>query len=294
MVDKTDRTKNQNGGGDESSDPEVPPRDVPADAEAHDARQHHHRAQRAVADAYEWVTDVALPWVWKHIIRSSNFWTAAATIVIAIATIVYTHYARKQWEEMERQSRQNRNAVEATQRAYVDALEAKVVHFEIGKPLEAQISYKNAGFTPARHLTVSAYEFLGQPNFFFSQELIVVQHLTPGCASPMEENAFKNRTEFGETLPAGIERVADVNVLFIENSRKKQDMEILSPLTIDESWDVIGLKKNWYIMLSISYYDQFGNCHTAAAPFVYWASDHNFHTVEEGWKAEDYQYEYPN
>jgi hypothetical protein len=30
----------------------------------------------------------------------SSFWTAAATIAIALATLVYTHYSRKQWEAM--------------------------------------------------------------------------------------------------------------------------------------------------------------------------------------------------
>lgn len=39
----------------------------------------------------------------KPVVGSSNVWIAVATIVIAISTIAYTRYARKQWDVMRRQ-----------------------------------------------------------------------------------------------------------------------------------------------------------------------------------------------
>ena len=57
-------------------------------------------AQRAIAIAYKWTVRVALPWIGRRIITNSNFWMAIATVVIAVATIAYTHYARQQWGVM--------------------------------------------------------------------------------------------------------------------------------------------------------------------------------------------------
>src|SRR6267378_5021106 len=42
---------------------------------------------------------------YKHVVvwfraRDDGFWTALATIVMAITTGIYTYYARKQWKEM--------------------------------------------------------------------------------------------------------------------------------------------------------------------------------------------------
>lgn len=49
--------------------------------------------------ARKWITLTAWPKL-KEILASSSFWTAAATVAIAVSTIVYTNYAKKQWIEM--------------------------------------------------------------------------------------------------------------------------------------------------------------------------------------------------
>jgi hypothetical protein len=52
-----------------------------------------------VAAAY---AGIAFRWS-KKALGSANFWIAVATIAMAVTTMVYTHYARKQWEAMDSQ-----------------------------------------------------------------------------------------------------------------------------------------------------------------------------------------------
>jgi hypothetical protein len=55
-------------------------------------------------------------WWWKWVSKafgSASFWTAAATVTIAIATIVHTHYARDQWDEMTKAPRATQDAAYA-------------------------------------------------------------------------------------------------------------------------------------------------------------------------------------
>jgi hypothetical protein len=54
------------------------------------------------ADSWSWKWfGWGIRWLGKAF-WSTSFWTAAATVTIAVATIVYTHYARSQWREMTR------------------------------------------------------------------------------------------------------------------------------------------------------------------------------------------------
>lgn len=40
----------------------------------------------------------AIPlWVWEKVLKNSTLWTVLSTVVIAIATVAYTSYAKKQW-----------------------------------------------------------------------------------------------------------------------------------------------------------------------------------------------------
>lgn len=76
-----------------------------ANASDHSAKskEEQKKAARYLQIAYEWCRFTAWRRVFKPIIFSSGIWTAAATVVIAVTTIVYTHYARKQWEVLQRQ-----------------------------------------------------------------------------------------------------------------------------------------------------------------------------------------------
>lgn len=102
---------NYNGGGEASSgddqnqDPEVPSRLAHTNPEPNEPDGEKNASNRAAYDHFKEVSVVG----WRHIkpvIISANFWTAVATIVIALATVLYTHYAKKQWQEMDAAGKQ--------------------------------------------------------------------------------------------------------------------------------------------------------------------------------------------
>lgn len=108
MGEEFGRSEDQQGGDSESDDPEVPTREVAADpdAHAHDPEEHTQNTERKIAVA-EWATRTGFPWigrkvnwVWSNVLARSNFWMAAATMAIAVATWIYTYYAGKQWTAM--------------------------------------------------------------------------------------------------------------------------------------------------------------------------------------------------
>ncbi len=50
-----------------------------------------------------------LKWFVRPIVLNAGFWTAAATVAIAIATVIYTHYSKKQWQAMDTQAAYMKN-----------------------------------------------------------------------------------------------------------------------------------------------------------------------------------------
>lgn len=127
---------------------------------------------------------------WKKM-RVTDWVTAAATVFIAIATIAYVHYAKKQWIAMRGQESATQNqltamnnelaqmktqstlaqkqieaananaktSLEATinqfhleQRAWVGPIEVANVRLEVGKPADISIIVQNTGKTPALHM----------------------------------------------------------------------------------------------------------------------------------------------
>jgi hypothetical protein len=81
------------------------------------------------------------------VLKSSSFWTAAATVVIAVSTIVYTHYAQKQWDVMNRQ-------LQFTERPWI-SLEGFTVESPLtfdtggGGAITIGFDIKNTGQSPA-------------------------------------------------------------------------------------------------------------------------------------------------
>jgi hypothetical protein len=71
-----------------------------ANADTHKPKEDKNSTYSYFKPTYQWIRFTVGPWIIKRIVLNSGFWTAAATVVIAVATIVYTHYARKQWQEM--------------------------------------------------------------------------------------------------------------------------------------------------------------------------------------------------
>jgi hypothetical protein len=61
---------------------------------------------------------------------------------------------------MKAQLKDVQRALVATQRAYVNVQEVKVVTFEVGKYPEALITYRNAGLTPAKSVLAIPSSFI--------------------------------------------------------------------------------------------------------------------------------------
>jgi hypothetical protein len=66
------------------------------------AQQYARNAQNHIEGAGDYIWKFFFNRIWP-VAKSSGFWTAAATLSIAITTIIYTIYARKQWKTMEGQ-----------------------------------------------------------------------------------------------------------------------------------------------------------------------------------------------
>jgi hypothetical protein len=104
----------------ENGDPEVPiiPHDEPIAVAAQDTTYHTRNAIQKLQPV--------LRWFWR-LTSSASFWTAAATVVIAVATIYYTRYARRQWEEMTKATEATKKAAEAAESAAKTAQDSFVL-----------------------------------------------------------------------------------------------------------------------------------------------------------------------
>lgn len=83
----------------DTRDPEVPIilHDVPSGANRKDSNRKYERAKHYVNSALNWLW-TGLRYVWRQIIGNRSFWEFTATIAVAVATSLYTYYARKQWK----------------------------------------------------------------------------------------------------------------------------------------------------------------------------------------------------
>jgi hypothetical protein len=83
---------------DEGSDPEVPiwPRH-PRSADKRTPHGTTHPASRYISQALS-ALSTAHTWLWHKVLANAGVWTAAATVVIAVATVLYTRYAKRQWK----------------------------------------------------------------------------------------------------------------------------------------------------------------------------------------------------
>jgi len=105
MPDEFDKPLEQGDPHNYGEDAEVPL--VPPLAESgthpHDAKQETQSTRHYIRPALERLRVMGAwfknGWIGKTL-QSASFWTAAATIVIAVATIFYTIYAKRQWQEI--------------------------------------------------------------------------------------------------------------------------------------------------------------------------------------------------
>ncbi len=100
MPDEFDKPTENADTDEYGEDAEAPilPQPTETSANEYNAGDKTKRAQRNISAAFHGVRWFFLKlWI---VLKSASFWTALATVVIAVSTIFYTIYARKQWQEI--------------------------------------------------------------------------------------------------------------------------------------------------------------------------------------------------
>ena len=107
MLDEFDKPLEQSQSGEYGDDAEVPLLSEHLESTSDNSRPQNEekRAKSHIRPTLNWLwlgAGRGLTLIWKTLI-SPQFYTALATVVIAVATVKYTEYAKKQWEVMRRQ-----------------------------------------------------------------------------------------------------------------------------------------------------------------------------------------------
>ncbi len=136
-----------------------------SEPEADEMEEYEERAKKYLAKVYEWVRLVAWSMVTK-VICSSQFWTAAATVAIAVSTVIYTRYAKKQWEVMSEQSSVMQKQLEMSERPWIVTEYTPNAPLEFtadgGATFEILGKMKNIGPIPLRCMSKTPLSFLLQ------------------------------------------------------------------------------------------------------------------------------------
>lgn len=111
---------------------------------------------------------------WIRAVSPTDVVITFATVVIAISTVYYTGYAKKQWLTMGEQRREMRFALDSSwdhfvieQRPWV--MVSRFELLEQGDKLTARLTYVNTGKTPAIRLS-----FVAKPFFYVPENQIVL------------------------------------------------------------------------------------------------------------------------
>ena len=163
------------------------------------------------------------------------------------------------------------NNEEITERAYVNVQNVRAEHgFAVGSTADALVDYKNVGLTPAKDLWIYIGVFSSRT---MPKELTTRTH--PKCET------IKN----GEVLPPGITRHKSSNIL--------ERFGVAAPhipgmlIQPDDYAAIISGAARWIVSVSISYRDQFGQCHYTREPFSYNPQTSEFDPMFIGWEQTD-------
>ncbi|HYB61020.1 MAG TPA: hypothetical protein VEH50_06035 [Methylomirabilota bacterium] len=133
-------------------------------------------AQDYFGVAYQWVRLTAWGKWLKPTIKSSGFWTALATVTMAVTTGIYTYYARKQWQAMDSQLKQNTQSFRMDERAWVEIGNIEKTVFPPRPPFGTFFSFaiyaKNVGKTVATDVRIHIDETQGDPSLSDNEKAI--------------------------------------------------------------------------------------------------------------------------
>lgn len=241
MVDEFDESNEENCGGDEDGNPEVPalPRDMPQSADKNSSKEKTHRAAEYARHALH-VFSRSCVWLWRKVITNASFWTAAATVAIAVTSYYQWRAIKRQWEEMQKQSTISSDTAKRQFRAYVQYESGKLSISKDGQSYTIFIEIKNTGQTPAysvRHwIGAAVMDRVPDPLSYFYPPNV----LRPGGYPPSQHSGdvkFKKPVDEGLTDFGGTQSVC---------------LEKTFPLT-DSNWR----NKIIYAWGHVTYDDQF-------------------------------------
>jgi hypothetical protein len=196
-------------------------------------------------------------------LERQRLWIERVTLALVIAGAVGAFYNLKllkaSMEISEQQLRAMYVTLQTQQRAYVNVQDIKLVSFEVGKRPEASVSYKNSGLTPANYLVIALDSFLYE-----------VPAVGPLTAQPAIDETYLScgtNRGLGPILPPGVTRT--VNTLRL-GSAAFRGMRKSPPAPTNKFLDDMRhMKSMWYVVVYITYFDSFGDCHWSAEPFEF-------------------------
>jgi hypothetical protein len=118
MVDDSYESNGYDRGDDENGDPEVPilPDGIAQSVGDNSSKEKTHRAGEFVGRTF---TSEKGIWLWRKIIANGGFWTATATVAIAVTSFYQWQAIKRQWEEMKKQSTISSDTEHRQLRAYL-------------------------------------------------------------------------------------------------------------------------------------------------------------------------------
>ncbi|SRR5216683_2827875 len=178
MTNNLNEYPNQNSPGNESGNAKVPSGGVDTSTNETHPQNEGKSAKDYVDATFEILRMTViwlgwyLQWVWRNVIINDKFWVAAATITIAVATIYYTIYAKKQWKTLGEQLTAMQGQLNETHESFelqkqvtkatfgaevdLDRNIMGVFRWEQGKQFWVDVHVINYGKKEARRVTIAA------------------------------------------------------------------------------------------------------------------------------------------
>src|SRR6267142_1197585 len=208
-------------------------------SDANHPAEHKNRAKKSIKIAVDWVYLTAWPWIrnriWRPIKRtcsSSTFWTALATVAIAVATCIYTYYARKQWQAMDSQLGEMKFARQQAIALQQAAVRISIPEFVLISPASQpalQIGLRNEGIAVATQVSFHGmFAWKAEPS-----------HKTVGKATPVSieipaiPQGDKGARGYFITIPELTQEVLKL----IRQSTKTRTIEFSGKLTYVNGFD---------------------------------------------------------
>lgn len=155
-----------------------------------------------------------LVWAWSILPRNSAFWTGTATVVIAISTVFYTIYARKQWHAISKQIPALQASANATKSAADSAIASirpwiktgvrltgpLVFNKGGGASIQVLLAIQNVGHSPALNVEPNIGLFAVHDNSL-AKDIRTDQTKFLGCRNYLSTKTKSLISTFGTNYP---------------------------------------------------------------------------------------------